>query len=229
MHALLPKYQDLDRRRESYEFCTSLEDAQRAVLVRNGFIYVRFSRTLHVCHACGCQYDTRDYGEQECVVIFEDMIRTTHVVSNPFCPHLYMTLGSDFIFNILENSPLHPLICEFYSSTFVPDDYMDAGVRKTSLEKCRERTSILPEIISANGFYFCEMKDSYVCFYCDATFRSLKDFAQPIDLYEHHAAKGLYCRMNIFHLGRKATNRILNFNTDTADADCQTVETVVID
>jgi Inhibitor of Apoptosis domain len=207
MQPHLPAYEDMDMRETSFHLCTQLGKSEIRDLVSSGFVFIR-SSDICVCFSCCLQLNIRNNSHS-----FEHYhIQKFHAANNPFCAFLHRTQGRVFIFDAVKETQLFSLLeVDWYNPNMLLDNdpLADASNRQATLRQiCRDCTFLSPDEIAANGFYFNNEKDAYVCYYCIATFKDLRQFDMVTDFQAAHAKQGMYCRMCIFYMGRKTIDRL---------------------
>jgi hypothetical protein len=198
MKLLLAKYEDRDKRTKSFDLCQHLKPLQIKYLIDQGFLYI--SSDLCVCYSCCTNIDI-SIDEN-----FDDFdsptIESLHAIANPFCSHLYMYKGSDFILEETSDGPFAVLVTECMNPT--PGDMRNASERIRSFSVCPADCNrlLLREIVE-NGFYYCVHSKKYVCYNCHTTFNfsCMAQFNKVIDLQRAHASRNYMCRIGYFYLG----------------------------
>jgi hypothetical protein len=200
MQPLLAAFEDRDRRLQSFVLCNQLKTRHITELVNQGFVYIRFD--LCVCYSCCTNINIASTDEE---FDFESL-EALHATANPFCAHLFMYKGSDFILGETAGEPLADVTSECL--TLIPGDMWNASERRKSFTACRDRNRLLLHEIVENGFYYCAENKQYVCFNCDTTYNSISHFTKVRDLQMAHASKAGFCRLGHFALGRTSVGRL---------------------
>jgi len=198
MKLLLAKYEDHDKRTKSFDHCHNLKPMQIKYLVDQGFVYI--NADLCVCYSC---FTNIDISTDEHFDDFESAtMESLHAIANPFCSHLYMYKGSDFILEETSDDPIAELVTECMNPT--PGDMRNASERIRSFSVClADQNKLLLHEMVENGFYYCAQKKRYLCFNCHTQFNfiSMARFNKVMDLQRAHASKDSICRIGHFKLG----------------------------